>query len=74
MHVVRHPADLEGLQFVLPGDAAKKRPKSLAQLRRDQRPPVFGAEYAVIIRTDVRHDIIQPSLRDLCNVIIAPQR
>jgi hypothetical protein len=55
--VVFHAADFDGLHFVLPGDAAKKRPEPVTQFRRDEPPPFFGAENTMNIGTDVGHGI-----------------
>ena len=41
------------------------RPEPLSECRCDQRATLFGAEYEMEIRADVRHASIQPSLRDL---------
>jgi hypothetical protein len=49
MDVVFYAADFNGLHFVLPCDAAQKRPKSLPERRGDQRLALFGAEDAVVI-------------------------
>ena len=42
--MVFHAADLNGLHFVLPGDAAEERPEPFAQFRRDERTAFLGAE------------------------------
>ena len=49
---------------LLPGDAAKERPESVAQRRPNQGTALFGAEDTMIIGTHVGHAAIQPSLRD----------
>lgn len=51
--VVLHPTDFDGLHFVLPGDAAQKRPEPVAQFRSDEPPSFLGAENAMKIGTDV---------------------
>ena len=62
--VVRHAPNLDGIHSVLPGDAAQEGPESLAQFRCDKRPALLGAENTMEIRANVRHALIQPSLRD----------
>src|ERR1044071_1538884 len=63
--MVRHAPNLDGLHVIVPGDAAQKGPESFPQFRGDQRLPLLGAENAMVIRADIRHGLIQPSLRDL---------
>ena len=38
--MVRHPANLDGLHLVLPGNAAEERPESFAQFWPDERPAI----------------------------------
>jgi hypothetical protein len=65
--MISHAADLDGFHFVLPGDAAQKRPESVSERRGDEGPTLFGAENTMMVGTDVGHAVIQPSLRDLRN-------
>jgi len=55
--VVLHPADFNGLHFILPGDATEKRPEPFAEFKRDERVAFLGAEYAMEIGTNVGHGI-----------------
>ena len=59
--MIGHAADLDGRHVILPGDAAQKRPEPLAQCGVDEGTPFFGAENTMLIGTDVRHGVIQPS-------------
>src|ERR1035438_281159 len=55
MDVIFHAADFDGLHFILPGDAAEKRPEPVAQFRLDERAAFLGAEDAMEIGADVGH-------------------
>ena len=55
MYMVRHATDLNSLHLILPRDAAQERPESIAQLRRDERPALFGAKDAMVVGADVGH-------------------
>jgi hypothetical protein len=55
--VVLHPTDFDGLHFVLPGDAAQKRPEPVAQFRSDELPSFLGAENTMKIGADGGHGI-----------------
>ena len=55
MDVVFYAANFEGLHAVLSRDAAQERPEPLPERRREQRSALFGAEYAMVIRTHVGH-------------------
>ena len=39
-----------------------------AELGGNQRPALLGAEHAMVMGADVRHALIQPSLRDLGDI------
>ena len=54
--------------LVLPGDAAQKGPESFAEFDGNQWPALLGAKNAMVVGADVRHALIQPSLRDLGDV------
>jgi hypothetical protein len=66
------PRQYSGLDLVFAGDATQKWPESVPKLRRQEGLPIFCAEHTVRIRTDVGHERIQPSLRDLRNLGLEP--
>ena len=66
--VVGHAPNLDGLHLILAGDATQEGPESFAEFRGNQRPALFGAENAMVVGADVRHALIQPSLRDLGDI------
>jgi hypothetical protein len=49
MYMVGHATNLNGLHLILSRDPAKKWPKSIAQLRRNERPAFFGAKDAMMV-------------------------
>ena len=53
--MIFHAADFDGLQLVLPRNAAKERPEPITQFRRDETAAFLGAKDAMEIGTDVRH-------------------
>src|SRR5262249_18334650 len=68
MHVILHTADLDRLYSVFPCNTTHKGPQPFPERCRDGGPSFFCAEDPMIIRTDVRHGGIQPSLRDCRNL------
>ena len=44
VNVVSHASNLDGLHFILPGNAAEERPEPVAQIRRDEGATFLGAE------------------------------
>jgi hypothetical protein len=67
MNMIFHAADDDRCHSILSCDAAQERPEPLLQRGGDEFAPLFGAENTMETGTDVRHAIIQSSLRDLCN-------
>ena len=65
--MVFRSTDAQGPHLMSTGNAPKKRPESFLQLRCDQLLTVFGAEHAMKTGAHVRHNLSQPSLRDLGN-------
>ncbi len=64
MNVVLNAANFDCLRTVLSGDSPHEWPESFAKRRRNERAAFFGAEDAVVIRANIGHADIQPSLRD----------
>ena len=69
--MIGHPANLDSRHFMLPRDSTEVGPEPLLKAGCDQRAAFLCAENTMVIRTDVGHARIQPSLRDLCNREIA---
>ncbi len=66
MDVIGNSANLHRLHLILSRYSTHERPEPFLEAGLDERPTFLGAELAVVIGTDVRHAVIQPSLRDLC--------
>jgi hypothetical protein len=62
--MIDNPANLDRRHFVFARDSTKVGPEPLLKAGRDYRAAFFRAENTMMVRTDVRHARIQPSLRD----------
>jgi len=67
MDMIGHPSNPDRRHFVLARDSTKVRPEPLLKANRHQWAAFFGAENTMMVRTDVGHEGIQPSLRDSGN-------
>src|SRR5437868_5008968 len=65
--MVGNASNFNRFHLVASRNASKERPESFLEVCMNNRPPFFGTEDAVIIRTNVAHSNIQHFFRMFCN-------